>query len=71
MNVIETALPEVLVLEPRVFEDLRGLFFESDILTSDPRQDSAFLCGLCVFALRAFPGPEAAIPHFGKCPGSC
>jgi dTDP-4-dehydrorhamnose 3,5-epimerase len=29
MNVIETALREILVLEPRVFEDARGFFFES------------------------------------------
>ena len=29
MNVIPTALPEVLLLEPRVFEDARGFFFES------------------------------------------
>ena len=29
MNVISTALPEVLLLEPRVFEDARGFFFES------------------------------------------
>jgi len=29
MNVIPTALPEVLVLEPRLFGDARGFFFES------------------------------------------
>ena len=29
MKVIETALPDVLLLEPRVFEDERGHFFES------------------------------------------
>lgn len=29
MNVIQTALPGVLVLEPRVFGDARGFFFES------------------------------------------
>lgn len=29
MNVIETALPGVLILEPRVFGDDRGFFFES------------------------------------------
>ena len=29
MKVIETALPDVLLLEPRVFEDERGYFFES------------------------------------------
>ena len=29
MKVVATALPEVLVLEPRVFEDRRGHFFES------------------------------------------
>ncbi|HZM45587.1 MAG TPA: dTDP-4-dehydrorhamnose 3,5-epimerase [Burkholderiales bacterium] len=29
MHVIETTLPGVLVLEPRVFEDTRGFFFES------------------------------------------
>lgn len=29
MNVIETSLPGVLVLEPRVFGDERGFFFES------------------------------------------
>lgn len=29
MNVIETALPDVLILEPKVFGDSRGFFFES------------------------------------------
>lgn len=29
MNVIRTAIPEVVVLEPRVFDDARGSFFES------------------------------------------
>lgn len=29
MNVVETAIPGVLILEPRVFRDSRGLFFES------------------------------------------
>lgn len=29
MNVIETSLPGVLVLEPKVFTDARGFFFES------------------------------------------
>src|SRR5689334_3693090 len=29
MRLIETALPEVLVLEPQVFEDARGFAFES------------------------------------------
>jgi dTDP-4-dehydrorhamnose 3,5-epimerase len=29
MKVVATDLPEVLVLEPRVFEDRRGIFFES------------------------------------------
>ena len=29
MNVIPTAIPDVLVLEPRVFKDARGAFFES------------------------------------------
>ncbi|MDE1942291.1 MAG: dTDP-4-dehydrorhamnose 3,5-epimerase [Betaproteobacteria bacterium] len=29
MNVITTAIPEVLILEPRVFGDARGFFFES------------------------------------------
>lgn len=29
MNIIETALPGVLILEPRVFGDARGFFFES------------------------------------------
>ncbi|MBR0038117.1 MAG: dTDP-4-dehydrorhamnose 3,5-epimerase [Bacteroidales bacterium] len=29
MNVIETSIPGVLVLEPRVFKDARGYFFES------------------------------------------
>lgn len=29
MNVIHTALPEVLILEPKVFGDARGFFFES------------------------------------------
>ncbi|WP_071809261.1 dTDP-4-dehydrorhamnose 3,5-epimerase [Franconibacter pulveris] len=29
MNVIETTLPDVLILEPKVFSDERGFFFES------------------------------------------
>ncbi|MVW73303.1 dTDP-4-dehydrorhamnose 3,5-epimerase [Bordetella sp. 15P40C-2] len=29
MNIIRTAIPEICVLEPRVFEDARGYFFES------------------------------------------
>nr|WP_224005795.1 dTDP-4-dehydrorhamnose 3,5-epimerase [Cupriavidus pinatubonensis] len=29
MNVIQTAIPEVLILEPKVFGDDRGFFFES------------------------------------------
>ena len=29
MNVIETAIPGVLIIEPRVFKDARGYFFES------------------------------------------
>jgi len=29
MNVITTALPDVIVLEPKVFADARGHFFES------------------------------------------
>jgi dTDP-4-dehydrorhamnose 3,5-epimerase len=28
-NVIKTAIPEVLILEPKVFGDIRGFFFES------------------------------------------
>ena len=29
MNIIETALPGVLIIEPKVFGDARGYFFES------------------------------------------
>ena len=29
MNVLPTAIPGVLILEPRVFSDARGYFFES------------------------------------------
>ena len=29
MNVVRTALPEVLILEPKVFSDARGAFFEN------------------------------------------
>ena len=29
MNVLPTAIPDVLILEPRVFADDRGCFFES------------------------------------------
>ena len=29
MNIIETTLPEVLIIEPKVFGDARGFFFES------------------------------------------
>jgi len=29
MNIIKTSIPEVLIIEPRVFNDARGYFFES------------------------------------------
>ena len=29
MNVIKTSIPGVLIIEPRVFKDSRGYFFES------------------------------------------
>ncbi|MEY7152527.1 dTDP-4-dehydrorhamnose 3,5-epimerase family protein, partial [Citrobacter freundii] len=29
MNVIETAIPDVLIFEPKVFSDERGFFMES------------------------------------------
>lgn len=29
MNIIKTSIPEVLIIEPKVFEDDRGFFFES------------------------------------------
>jgi dTDP-4-dehydrorhamnose 3,5-epimerase len=29
MNVVTTSIPEVIILEPKVFEDARGFFFES------------------------------------------
>ena len=29
MNVIETEIPGVVIIEPRIFEDARGYFFES------------------------------------------
>ena len=29
MKLIQTSLPEVLIIEPRIFEDTRGFFFES------------------------------------------
>ena len=29
MNVIPTAIPDVLIIEPKVFDDERGFFFES------------------------------------------
>lgn len=29
MNVIKTSIDGVLIIEPRVFEDVRGYFFES------------------------------------------
>ena len=29
MNVIETAIPGVVIIEPRIFADDRGYFFES------------------------------------------
>ena len=29
MNVIRTAIPDVLIIEPKVFGDQRGFFFES------------------------------------------
>ncbi len=29
MNVVKTAIPDVLILEPKVFGDERGFFYES------------------------------------------
>ncbi|MBR5068878.1 MAG: dTDP-4-dehydrorhamnose 3,5-epimerase family protein, partial [Bacteroidales bacterium] len=29
MNIIETTIPGILIIEPRVFKDSRGYFFES------------------------------------------
>ena len=29
MNVIQTSIPDVLILEPKIYEDARGFFFES------------------------------------------
>ena len=29
MNVIETSIPGVVIIEPRIFKDARGYFFES------------------------------------------
>ena len=29
MNVIRTAIPDVMIIEPKVFGDQRGFFFES------------------------------------------
>ena len=29
MNIIQTSIPGVLIIEPRVFKDSRGYFFES------------------------------------------
>lgn len=29
MNIIETSIPDVIIIEPRVFKDARGYFFES------------------------------------------
>ncbi|HBQ8517509.1 TPA: dTDP-4-dehydrorhamnose 3,5-epimerase family protein, partial [Klebsiella pneumoniae] len=29
MNIIKTAIPDVLIFEPKVFGDARGYFFES------------------------------------------
>ena len=46
MNVISTALPEVLVLEPKVFGDSRGFFFESynrKTFTADTGLDVEFV----------------------------
>ena len=29
MNIVKTAIPDVLIIEPQVFGDARGFFFES------------------------------------------
>ena len=29
MNVVKTAIPEVVIIEPKIFGDARGYFFES------------------------------------------
>jgi len=47
MNLIPTDLPDVLLIEPKVFGDARGFFFESynqqTLSTLDPRLDVAFV----------------------------
>lgn len=45
MKVVETAIPEVKIIEPRVFEDQRGYFFESfnEKLFKEKVQDTTFI----------------------------
>ena len=31
MNIIKTAIDGILIIEPRIFEDARGYFFESSL----------------------------------------
>ena len=69
MNVIQTNIPGVLIIEPRVFKDSRGYFFESfsqrgvDEPTNEARAESSVL-ELCLARRRKTEGQRCR-PYLG------
>ena len=63
MNIIKTNIPGVLIIEPRVFKDSRGYFFESfsqrefDEPTNEARAESS-LFELCLARRRKTEGQK-------------
>ena len=66
MNVIQTNIPGVLIIEPRVFKDSRGYFFESfsqrefDEPTNEARAESN-LFELCLARRRKTEGQKVTL----------
>ena len=64
MDIVKTNIPGVLIIEPRVFKDSRGYFFESfsqrefDELTNEARAKSN-LFELCLASRRKTIGQKA------------
>ena len=69
MNIIKTNIPGILIIEPRVFKDSRGYFFESfsqrefDEPTNEARAESSVL-ELCLARRRKTEGQRCR-PYLG------
>ena len=69
MNIIKTNIPGILIIEPRVFKDSRGYFFESfsqrefDEPTNQARAESSVL-ELCLARRRKTEGQRCR-PYLG------